>query len=149
MQDEDRPLLDGDAPERALQLIAGGHRRSLVGHRRSIDRQHPDVRRPVTRTLNLVVAGVDEDAVYPGLEAVGIPQMWQPAPGEDEGVLQRVLGESRVAEDPVGDGVERIADLVHQDSERLAITPSGPLHEVSVHLDPTTCRDRAGRDHPS
>jgi hypothetical protein len=29
----------------------------------------------------------------PGLEPLGIPQMRQPAPGQDEGVLQRVLGE--------------------------------------------------------
>jgi hypothetical protein len=35
----------------------------------------------------------------------------------------------------VGDGVERIADLVHQDRECLAIAPTGLLDEVSIHLD--------------
>jgi len=56
------------------------------------------------------------------------------APGEDEGVLQRVLGETRVAQDPMSDRVERIADLVHQDGERLTIALPGCLDEVSIHL---------------
>ena len=57
----------------------------------------------------------------PRLEAIGLPQMRQPAPGEDEGVLQRVLGETRIAQDPLGDREQRFADLVHQDGERVAI----------------------------
>ena len=59
----------------------------------------------------------------PRLEAVRFPQVRDPAPGEDEGVLQRVLGETGVAQDPMGDRVERVADLVHQDGERLTIAP--------------------------
>ena len=59
----------------------------------------------------------------PRFEPVGIPELGQSPPGEHEGVLQRVLGETRVAQDPVGDRVERVADLVHQDGERLAISP--------------------------
>ena len=71
----------------------------------------------------------------PRLEVLRLPQVRDPAPGEHESVLQRVLGQTRVAQDPVSDGVERIADLVHQDGERLAITPTGLLDEVSIHLD--------------
>ena len=69
----------------------------------------------------------------PGLEAVRLPQVREPAPGEDEGVLQSVLGETRVAQDPMSDGVERVADLVHQDGERLTIALAGLLDEVSIH----------------
>jgi hypothetical protein len=35
--------------------------------------------------------------------------------------------------------IERIADLVHQDGERLAVTPTGLLDEVSIHLDLRGC----------
>ena len=70
----------------------------------------------------------------PRLEPVGLTQVWEPPPGEDEGVLQRVLGETRVAQDPERDGVERVADLVHQDGERLAIPMPSLLDEASVHL---------------
>ena len=86
----------------------------------------------------------------PGLETVGIPQMRQPAPGQDEGVLQSVLSEARVTQDPVGDGEQRIADLMHQDCERLSVAPLGPRHEVSVHLDPLrVVAAWSGRDHPA
>ena len=78
----------------------------------------------------------------PGLEPVRLPQVRDPTPGEDEGVLQRVLGERRVAQDPLGDRVERIADLVHQDGERLAISPTGLLDQVSIHLDLRSPRPR-------
>src|SRR4026208_278127 len=66
--------------------------------------------------------------------AVRLPKLRQSAPGEDEGVLQCVLGEARVAQDPVGDRVERVADLVHQDGERLSIPSTGLLDQVSIHL---------------
>ena len=84
----------------------------------------------------------------PGLEAVGLPQVRESAPGEDEGVLQRVLGETVVAQDPVGDRVERVADLVHQDGERLAITPTGLLDEVSIHPRPPVAAPSMAADYP-
>ena len=68
----------------------------------------------------------------PRLEVLGLPQVRDPTPGEYEGVLQRVLGETRIAQDPLGHRVERIADLVHQDGERLTIAPTGLLDEVSI-----------------
>ena len=73
--------------------------------------------------------------MHPGLEAVHIAQMRKPPPGQNEGVLQRILGQTGVAQDPVGNHVERVADLMHQDGERLPITRSGSLDEVSIHID--------------
>jgi hypothetical protein len=74
--------------------------------------------------------------------------MREPPPGVDEGVLQRVLGETAVAQDPVGDRIQRITDLVHQDGERFMVTATRTLHEVSVHLGPSMRRSRRGRDQP-
>ncbi len=68
----------------------------------------------------------------PGLEALRVAKMRETPPGENEGVLQRVLGETRVAQDPEGDRVENVADLVHQDGERLSVAPTGLLDEVSI-----------------
>ena len=71
----------------------------------------------------------------PGLETVRIAQLRDAAPSEHEGVLQRVLGEARVAQDPLGDRVEAVADLVHQDGERLSVSLAGLFDEVSIHVD--------------
>ena len=136
VQDEDRPLVDRKPAERPLQFVAVGDGSGAIRGRRPIDGQDPDVRRPMTCPLRFVVAGMHEDPVDPRFESIDLPQMWQSTPGKDEGVLQRVLGETRVAQDPVSNRVERVADLVHQDGERLAIPLSGPLDEVSIHHRP-------------
>ncbi len=135
VQDEDRPLIHRKAPEGALQFVAVGDGGRLVRCRRPVDGQDSDVGRPLASPLRFVVAGVDEDPMEPRLEAVRFPQVRDPAPGEHEGVLQSVLGETRVAQDPMRDRVERVADLVHQDRERLTIALAGQLDEVSIHLD--------------
>ena len=83
----------------------------------------------------------------PRLEALGFPQAREPSPGEDEGVLQRVLGETRVAQDPLSYRVERVADLVHQDGERLTVAPTGLFDEVSVHHGPPVTASY-GADYP-
>jgi hypothetical protein len=88
------------------------------------------------------LSSVHEDPMDPGLEAIGVPELGQPAPGEHERVLQNVLGESRVAQDPVGNGVERIADLMHQDCECLSIAMPSPLDEVSIHIDLRSSRPK-------
>ena len=78
----------------------------------------------------------------------GSRSLRQPAPGQDEGVLQRVLGEPRVAQDPMSDRVERITDLVHQDGERLPIALPGLFDEVSIHPRPSGRRGRVATDYP-
>ena len=71
----------------------------------------------------------------PRLETVRLAQMRNPAPDEDEGVLQGVFGQSCVAQDPVGDREERVADLAHEDGERFAVAATRLLDEVSIHVD--------------
>ena len=46
----------------------------------------------------------------PCLEAICITKVRQPLPGQDEGVLQSVLGSTAVAQDPEGDCVENVTD---------------------------------------
>jgi len=150
VQDEDGPLLDGDAPEGVFELVADGDRLYIhVGCGRPVDRELPDLGGPGSRATGLVVAGVNEDAMDPRFETVRLTQVREPLLGKDEGVLQRVLGETGIAEDPECDRVERVADLVHQDRERLPITPAGPLDEVSIHLIPQVTARPDGRAHSS
>ncbi len=134
VHDEDRPLVHGEPAEGPFDLIAVAHRAALI-RRRSLEiRQDPNVGRPAAVATNLDVAGVDEDAMEPGVEAVGIPQVRELAPGADEGALQCVLGEARVAKDPEGDRVQPVADLMHQAGEGVTVALAGSLHEVSIHL---------------
>ncbi len=69
----------------------------------------------------------------PGFEALRVPQVREPAPGKDEGVLQRVLCERLIAQDALGHREQRSTYLVHQDGERVAITLASLLDELSLH----------------
>ena len=82
----------------------------------------------------------------PGFEAIWFAQVRQPPPGEDEGVLQGVLGETWVAQDPLGYRVQRVADLVHQGRERLTVSPLSLLDQVSIHPDLRPPTGRSGAD---
>ena len=95
MQDEDRPLLDGQASERPVERIAVVDREERIRSRRPVDRQDTDVRRPLAPTPGLGVARVDEQAPDPGFEAIRVTQGRELAPDGDEGALQGILGEDR------------------------------------------------------
>jgi len=133
MQDEDGPLLQREPSEGVFQLVALGEPDAAVGGRGCVERQDADVDRPAPDPSGLGVARVDEDPVSPGLKPLGLPELGQLAPGGDEGVLQRVLGGTRVAQDAQGDREEPVTDLVHQVSESVSIAVTGPLDEVSIH----------------
>ena len=77
---------------------------------------------------------MDEDPEGPGVEAVDVPQMRELPPDGHEGVLQDVLSETRIAQDPPRDAEQGVAELVHQIRECLLVARPSPLDEVSVHL---------------
>ena len=109
--------------------------------RRSVDRQDTDVRRPRAPTPGLGVARMDEQAPDPGFEAIRVTQGRELAPDGDEGTLQGVLGEDRVAQDPrrrartSGRWSCGPAPRMHRDR------PPGPLDEISHRH---SLDDRAG-----
>ena len=121
MQDEDRSLLDRQAPEHALELVAihDGHQAIRTG--RPVDRQDSDVGRPCPATPGLGVAGMDDHLADPGFEAVWVAQGGKLAPDRDEGPLQGILGQIAVAQDPDGQRVRPVTDQLDQCPERLAI----------------------------
>jgi len=133
MQDEDCALVEREPAEGLLQFVAIWERLDAVRLDGPLEREDADGGRPLPIARRIRVTGVDEDPVGPGLEAVGLSQMRQLSPDGHEGVLQNVLGETRIAQDPPGDAEERSTDLVHQVRERLLVAPTGPLDEVSIH----------------
>jgi hypothetical protein len=50
----------------------------------------------------------------PDLEALGVAQPWELAPGEEECLLDSVLGPLDIAQDPVGDGVAAVTVQVEE-----------------------------------
>src|SRR5439155_21485785 len=93
--------------------------------------------------------GMDEDPKRPGIEALAVPKVRELPPDGHEGGLQDVLGKARVAQDPSGDAVQGVADLMHQIRECLLVARASPLDEVAVHPTPGLGSRHGGRDLPT
>ena len=72
----------------------------------AVDGVELDLDHPPASTTREIETGVDGQAVEPGIEPVGVTQPRQVAPGSDEGLLDRVAGQLRVAEDETGGAVQ-------------------------------------------
>ena len=67
-EDEHRAVLDGQFEEGPLDLVAIGDPGEVVARIGSIDRGRPSISSRAAGTPRLVGAGVDEEAMEPGVE---------------------------------------------------------------------------------
>ena len=114
MEHEDRPLVGRQPAEPAFEQVPVGHAEELVRRRRSVDRQHPEVRGPSTLARRLGDADVDEEALEPRIEAVRIAESPQVTPGDHQRILEGILGPIDVAEDPLGDREQPVTPVADQ-----------------------------------
>jgi hypothetical protein len=124
----------------ALELVAIGDRVDAVSLDPVIDRQDMEVWRPAARPAGLRVASPEEQPVRPGIEAGRVAELRQVTPDAEERLLAGVLGEVRVAQDPVGDRVQSITHVDREARKCPAIEALRPDHEVDVHVPPTSRR---------
>jgi hypothetical protein len=89
---------------------------------------------PAPRHAGRAIAGPQGKAIQPGVPRVGVPKRADVPPGEDQRVLDRILGAVTVAEDQVGDAMQPGIRGSHQDRERLVVAGLGSLDERSLHV---------------
>jgi len=63
VQHEDGALLRGQATEATFEEVPVADAEQLVGGRRSVDRQHPQVRGPTTLARRLGDADIDQETL--------------------------------------------------------------------------------------
>src|SRR5690242_19034874 len=79
-------------------------------------------------------AGVRHQAVQPVVERLGIAQPRQAAPRPDQGLLDGVLGQFRVAKDEASGGIQARAGHADELGEGVPVAFASSLHEFrSVH----------------
>ena len=148
MEDEDGPLLEGEAAKRPLELVAVIDGQDVAGLPVHLDGQKPYVGGPATTSPGLRVALIGHDPVEPGLETVGVAERTQLSPRNDQRGLHRIFREVGIAEDPARDHHAPIADDPCKGVERLAVTLLRSVHERCMH--PRLLREipPVGGDHP-
>ena len=133
MQDNDGPMLGRESPKCPLQGIAVVDGHGLVACRRPVDRQRPDVGAPPAIPPELLVAGIDHEAMEPDLEALRVAESRELTPGEEERLLDGVLGPLAIAQDPIGDGVAAVTVEVDQVREGAFVAPHRLLDQPRSH----------------
>ncbi len=133
MQDDDGTVLGSEGSERPLEGIALVNGNGLVGSSRSVDRERSNVGGPPPVATELLVTGVHDEPVQPHLEATRVTQPWQLAPGEEECLLDGVLGPLDVAKDPIRDGVAAVTVQIDQLREGALVAVPRPLDQPLSH----------------
>ncbi len=87
----------------------------------------------LTPPTGLVVAGVDQQPLEPGLEAAGVAQAADVAPGVDEALLDRVLAPVRVVQDAIRQREQSVIRGAREHVECLVIAALCPLDQVTLH----------------
>ena len=80
-----------------------------------------------------LVTGIHEQAMEPHAEALGIAQLWELAPAQQECLLDRVLGMLGVTQDAVGDGVAAVAMHVDELGECVLVAVARPFDQPVRH----------------
>ena len=102
--------------------------RRVVGKQAKGDYRPAAVRFGVTR--------IDHEPIRPRVEPLRVPERRQLAPGDGQCLLRGVLGERRVAKDPVGDGDKAVDGRGHESGKRLLVTSLCSSHQVGLHRPP-------------
>ena len=142
---EDGPLLGRQPSKAAVEEVPVRDGQQLVGRRRSVDREEPQVRRPATLTRRVSDADVDDEPRQPRIEPVGIAEPAQVTPGDHQRVLQGILGPVDVTEDPVGGREQAVASRTDQVDECHLISPLGRRQELAFHVSGLGWRPLGGR----
>ena len=145
VQNDDGPLLGSQPFEAPIELLADGDDTGVVGHG-GLDGQWPHLVRPAPQLTALVCAGIDHQAMEPGVEPVGVAKLRKLPPRVDERFLDRVLGQVRRPEDQASDGVQPVTGGGREDFECLVIAALCRLDEVSPHPLSISVTSRSTRD---
>lgn len=137
MQDHHGALLPGQPPESALELVTTGDAQLRVVHGWWLKRHEMQSGLPPLGMPDLGVTGVDEESVEPCLQATVVAQGRQFSPCDQEGLLNGVLCSAGIAQDPVRDGVEPIAETKDECGERVFVASFRAIDEFRVNLPPS------------
>ena len=144
-EDDDRPQLGRDAPERVGDLVVVRQAQARVRDR-GIDRDQVDLDDAPTATSRLSERGIGQQPMEPGVELIGIAKSGQVSPGFQQGLLDDVPSELDVPDDHPGGRVQARDRGASQHGEGVMIAPPCPLDEAPlVHVCPSFVRDAPGR----
>jgi uncharacterized protein (DUF1684 family) len=135
MQDHHSPRLGFETRQEPVEQVALGHLDGRILRDRIVDRGELDLDHAAPAPADELETRVRDQAVEPVVEGRGIAQSRQAAPRTDQGLLDGVLGEIRVAKDEAGRGVQSRTGSARELGEGMPVAVASSRHEsVLVHV---------------
>ena len=137
MDDEHGTMLRRETGEAAFELVSVGGRATGIGLVAYPERRQSkldDAVSPVPTCL--AVAGTDDEAMEPAIEALRIAHRPDVEPGRDQRLLDRVSGGIVASQDQAGRPMQTVERLGGQGREGVLVAGRGPEDEISLHLLP-------------
>jgi hypothetical protein len=141
-------LLGGQAMQASVQPVAHGSHALGVAPAMGVGRGHLDLHDPaVLDSARLAIAGVDEQPMEPGGEAVRVPNGADVQPGGEERLLDGIGRQVVASQDQPRGSVEPIERSHGERRESVMVAIPRAKDEVSLHRTPGSWRPD-GRAHP-
>ena len=141
VDDEHGALLGGQAAKASLQLVAHGRLVLGVAKPTPDGGGHVDLHRVTLPGLPcLPIAGVDEQPMEPGVEAVGVADGANVQPGGHERLLDGIGRPVVAPQDQPRGSVQLIERARGQRREGVVVAVPGAKDEVSLHRTPGSLR---------
>jgi hypothetical protein len=135
-QNEHGSVLDGKLEERSLQLVAVDELGKVVARLLPVDRERRQLDRAPAIPPGMITAGVDEEAVQPGVEGTGVAQTPDLTPSLHQRVLNGILRGIPIAQDPPRNRVQAVVCGGREGIECLVIAPLCAFDEFGRHRRP-------------
>ena len=129
MEHQHGSLLDGDASQAEVDPLPVGEEDGRVLTPRGDD--HAQLCNTADPPA-LVMARIDQQPPQPLVEAVRVAEPRKLAPSLDQGLLRRVLGAIRVAEDHPGEGIQPVHGSGREGGERVMVAGHRGFHVGSL-----------------
>ena len=128
-----RAMVNRETAKAALELIAIDYESKVVRPHRLVSRQEAEIGCPAALLFRLGVAGANEEAIRPGVEARGVAKLRKVLPDAQQRLLRRILGKVEVAQDPARHGQVPIRDPGGKVGKCPLVSVLGLDHEIGIH----------------
>ena len=133
VEDDDRPLFRRQLAEGVIEVVSCGDGARHIRRGGKVGLKQPHAGHVATFAAGFRVAGVDDQAVKPGVETLAVTQRREVTPGAEHRLLGGVLGAVWITQDPERECVAAVDAGRDQGRERVLVAALGPLDELGLH----------------
>jgi hypothetical protein len=152
LEDQHGAVVNREATEAALELVAIGHAGGVIGREGSLARRRNGSQYPEPSPARLRVGGPHDDAICPWEKAIRIGQARELSPDADHRLLHGILGAPGVVEDVLRRRIQPIANPRRQLGEGGFVARLCTLDQLAIQgsvLESATWLDRSSFQQPS